>query len=328
MMDLLPEHITIAVTVFNRRKYLKQAIASALNQTVPVRVIVVEDCGPDAELQHFVESEFGGRIEYFRNPCRRGLFDNWNACLEYCRTPWLSILHDDDYLGSRFVEAVLALNREAPDCGLYFGQTQMVDEASQPISAGMRVPMKTPWRRVGLIDSIDNTPFPYAGQLFRVDYGRAVGGFRATSQFAGDWEMWCRLMGRYGAAQTSVTVAFCRTHGGLERGTSKITLNGRLRPLVFIQQKRVLHQIRQSGAEARFDRSTFLQKAPMSASYLVRQGAGLTPRMLRYNVGLLLRSKPPSWGYGLFQFAARLSGIGFVRLASRLYRALSKDAGL
>ncbi len=45
--------ITIAVTVFNRRKYVKQAIASALGQTRPVRVIVVEDCGPDPGLEHY-----------------------------------------------------------------------------------------------------------------------------------------------------------------------------------------------------------------------------------------------------------------------------------
>jgi len=35
-MNLTAAQITIAVTVFNRRKYLKQAISSALDQTVPV----------------------------------------------------------------------------------------------------------------------------------------------------------------------------------------------------------------------------------------------------------------------------------------------------
>src|SRR5690242_712154 len=50
-MELKPEQITIAVTVYNRRDYLPDAIQSALNQTVPVRVIVVEDCGPDPGLR-------------------------------------------------------------------------------------------------------------------------------------------------------------------------------------------------------------------------------------------------------------------------------------
>jgi glycosyltransferase involved in cell wall biosynthesis len=63
-------------------------------QTVPVRVIVVEDCGPDATLQEFVKDQFGSRIEYVRNPKRRGLFDNWSSCVEQCRTEWL--LHHEN----------------------------------------------------------------------------------------------------------------------------------------------------------------------------------------------------------------------------------------
>ena len=319
-MILSADQITIAITVFNRRQYLKQAISSALNQTMPVRVIVVEDCGPHPELRQFVRQEFGDRVEYFRNPRRRGLFDNWNAAMEYCRTPWLSILHDDDYLAPCFAEAMVALGHTAPGCGLYFGQTQMVNHQNEPIQEGMRPPMQTSWRRVTLVDTIDNTPFPFAGQLLRPDQARAVGGFNAASQFAGDWEMWCRLITRFGSAQTSATVAYCRTHGGLERGTSKIILNGRLRPLVFIQQKRVLHLMRQEGQAARFDRAEYLRRAPMSAAYLVRHGLGLSPRILSYNVGLLLRSPSPSVQHRLFQTGTRWFGVGFVKLVARLGR--------
>jgi len=321
-MSLSADQITIAITVFNRRRYLKQAISSALNQTMPVRVIVVEDCGPDLELQPFVRQEFGDRIEYFRNPRRRGLFDNWNAAMEYCRTPWLSILHDDDFLAPGFVEALVALSREAPDCGLYFGQTQMVNHDNEPIQEGMRPPLQTPWRRVTLADTLDLTPFAFPGQLFRPDHARALGGFNAASQFAGDWEMWSRLISRYGSAQTSAIVAYNRTHGGLERGTSKIMLNGRLRPLVIVQQKRVLHLLRQNGQAIHFDRQYFLRRMPMSANYLIRYGLGLSPRILRYNVGLLLRSPSPSLQHRLFQTGTRWFGVGFVKLAARVGRLL------
>src|SRR5262245_33027517 len=66
-MNLTPDDITIAITVFDRRQFLKQAIASALEQKFPVRVMVVEDCGPDPGLQTFVKQEFGDRVEYIRN---------------------------------------------------------------------------------------------------------------------------------------------------------------------------------------------------------------------------------------------------------------------
>ena len=121
--ELRPRDITIAVTVYSRREYVLGAIRSALEQSVPVKVIVVEDCGPDATLRDFVLREFGSRIEYFRNARNRGLFDNWNACLEYCRTPWVSILHDDDVLHPVFVETMLALAKAAPGRSVYFGRT-------------------------------------------------------------------------------------------------------------------------------------------------------------------------------------------------------------
>src|ERR1039458_7896479 len=123
-----PKQITIAITVYDRRQYLRQAIASALDQNMPVRVMVVEDCGPDATLEAWVKAEFGSRLEYFRNPTRRGLFGNWNACLELCRTEWLSILHDDDFLAPNFVAEMVKLANVAPGLDLYYGITHFVNE--------------------------------------------------------------------------------------------------------------------------------------------------------------------------------------------------------
>ena len=121
-MELRAEDITIAVTVYSRREFVCDAIRSALDQTVPVKVIVVEDCSPDAMIRERIIKEFGDRVNYFRNPVNRGLFDNWNACMEYSRTAWLSILHDDDTLRPRFIETILQLSREAPNRGLYYGR--------------------------------------------------------------------------------------------------------------------------------------------------------------------------------------------------------------
>ncbi len=151
-MNLSGDEITIAVTVYDRREFVEQAVASALNQTVPVRVMVVEDCGPDAGLREFVLGKFGSRIQYHRNTRRRGLFDNWNACLEYCRTPWLSILHDDDYLAPNFVAALLEQAKRDPGCGLYFGDTTVVDVIGVPLPEWDHPPPARPGRHVQLED--------------------------------------------------------------------------------------------------------------------------------------------------------------------------------
>ncbi len=319
-MSLEPDQITIAVTVYSRRQYVSQAVASALEQTVPVKVIVVEDCGPDATLQPFVEQQFGSRIGYLRNPRRRGLFGNWNACIEYCRTPWLSILHDDDYLTPVFVEAMLELYRQVPELGLYFGHTRVIDQSGQPLPALTCPPVPEPWKRIGLKDAVLLTPFPFPGQLFRVDQARAVGGFRETSQYCGDWEMWCKLMDRYGAVESPRTVAVQRQHRGWDRGTNRITRTGRQYPLSYVQHKRVLALLRQRDERLPFDRRLYQRVYPVPTRYLLRYGATLHRRMLIYHVRLLLLSTPPHRLYALFQLATRLLGWRFVRLASYLWR--------
>ena len=299
-----------------------RAVASALNQTRPVRVLVVEDCGPDPGLEAFVRGEFGDRISYIRNPRRRGLFDNWNACLELCPTEWLSILHDDDVLDPCFVESMIELNGLAPDCGLLCGHTRLFDTEGRLLQVCPPLP-GAPWRRLELKDVSWMTPFPFAGHLFRVADARAVGGFRASSQFCGDWEMWVRLLGYCGAAQIHRLVGGTLTHSGHDRGCNRIEREGKVELLTFVQRKRVLALRRQRGEDVWFDRRKDLAVCPIPIRRLIYHGPSMRPMIFRYSVGLLLLSRPPHPAYALFRELARLFGPGFVRWAGAVGRKLA-----
>ena len=69
MARLSPKDTTIAITVYDRRVYIGEAIRSALAQRCQERpqVIVVEDCGPDAGLRDpalcVIPSEYSSRFE-------------------------------------------------------------------------------------------------------------------------------------------------------------------------------------------------------------------------------------------------------------------------
>jgi glycosyltransferase involved in cell wall biosynthesis len=320
------KQITIAITVYNRRQYIKQAIASALDQTASVRVMVVEDCGPDPTLEDFVKAEFGPRVEYFRNPKRRGLFGNWNACLELCQTEWISILHDDDYLAPRFAEAMLELEKAAPGRALYFGITLGVDEHGAPRPELAAASFSGKWVERGLKDVLYG-PYWFPGHLFRVLTGKRLGMFRETSHFCGDWEMWAKLMADGGGAQINEVLAFMRHHGGLEKGTNKIIREGRQYPLTYVQHKRVLALL-PASSRLKFDRTHLVKRCPVPTRDLVHFGSSFRPRLLRYHAKLLLIPAPPHWRYGVFQWMTRLFGAGFIRTVSWLWNrwsALKKD---
>lgn len=318
---MTPGEITIAVTVFDRRDFIEQALASALAQSLPVRVMVVEDYSPDAGLQSFVVSKFGSRITYHRNSRRRGLFDNWNACLEQCPTPWLCLLHDDDFLAPDFVEAMVELAGEIPGKGLYYGRCSFVDSSGR-IAVTPPAPAGPRWRAADVVSAALFNPVTFPGELFRADYARALGGFRPTSLFTGDWDMWFKLALHHGAAGTSRVVGNSRSHQAEGRGTVRVERNGKYQALIAMQAKKNTALLRQRGIAVRYDRKAALKSYPVPARYLLENAAGFSPRMLAYNVGQLLCSTPAHSVHRTFQTLARWLGPGFVKAASKLCNTL------
>jgi hypothetical protein len=231
------------------------------------------------------------------------------------------LLHDDDFLAPDFVEAMVELAAKIPGKGLYYGHYNFVDEAGR-IGHTPPAPAGPPWRSVDLVQAALRNPIRFPAELFRPDYTKALGGFRATSSFTGDWDMWIKLALHYGAGQTSRVVGNSRGHEAEGRGTTRVVRNGKFWGLTFMQAKKNAALLRRHGIAVSFDRAAELQFAPVSARSLLKNGAGFTRRILAYDVALLIQSKPPNGFYRLFQTLARCLGSGFVKTASGLCRAL------
>jgi hypothetical protein len=112
-----------------------------------------------------------------------------------------------------------------------------------------------------------------------------------------------------------------REHGSPEKGTNKVIKSGRKYPLACVQHKRVL-ALMPEGARLKFDRTRFVKPCPLPTRFLLRYGNSLSPRLLRYHVGLLRRSRAPHWRYAIFQQVARLGGPRFVKLASKIWNRM------
>jgi glycosyltransferase involved in cell wall biosynthesis len=318
LMALSASDITIAVTVYDRRQFLEQAISSALNQTISVRVIVVEDCGPDATLRTFVQQKFGSRVEYFRNEKRLGLFGNFNRCIELCRTRYVCILHDDDFLTPTFVEAMIELFAAAPERGLYYGICNVVDSAGKPLAVYTEPP-RFVWQAMDVASAADENVVCFPGQLLNVKAAQKVGGFRTTSHFCADWELWIKLALHSGAASTKRVVGTLRDHSSPERGTSAVFRSGKVFALMNAQRKENLALVRRRGYSVKFDRAAIQTRSPLPFRFLLIHGKQFSPRLLRYNTNLFLISKAPNARYRCAQILVRLFRSSFVRVLSTLY---------
>ena len=93
------EQVTVIIPCYNAEAFIKVAIDSALNQTVPVKVVVVDDCSTDgsfALLQSIAETE--PRLTAVRQPKNGGPSAARNTALRLVTTPWVANLDADDYM--------------------------------------------------------------------------------------------------------------------------------------------------------------------------------------------------------------------------------------
>ena len=325
-MLLRSEDISIGITVYRRLDYLEQALGSAMNQTVPVRVRLYDDGCDDRDRLQRILQPYGDRVQYQRNTGPHGLFHNMNRCIWESPTPWVSVLHDDDLLATDFVERILTVAHEVGDCALFCGGSIYIDTEGRPYHR-MGPPPDTRWRRLTAVDFAHRTWFPFPGHLLRVQTAQAAGGFPIKSLYTGDWELWFQLALAGGAVQLGADLGYHRVHHGADRGTTAAAKTGRKTALCAMQAKRNFSRLQRRGMNIVFDRRAWTKEhGPMYRDLLIY--AGKMPRwLLRYNRRMLLLANPPGRLSQIMQTISRLFGNPGIRLAS-LARALAERCGV
>lgn len=113
---------TIIIPTFNRSELLKKAVASALGQSVVCDVIVVDHGSSDAT--EAVVRALGDQVTYLRREVDHGPIFSWVDGVLNCKTPFVKLLFDDDYLAPDFVESCENLMND--DVGFVVTQAEVV----------------------------------------------------------------------------------------------------------------------------------------------------------------------------------------------------------
>jgi len=106
---LVPD-VSVVIPLFNKRDYVAAAIDSALAQTHPCEVIVVDDGSTDGSLE--VVKSYDGRIKWTTGPNRGGCAAR-NAGVEMSRGAWIQFLDADDILLPDKIATQIAALRDA-----------------------------------------------------------------------------------------------------------------------------------------------------------------------------------------------------------------------
>jgi glycosyltransferase involved in cell wall biosynthesis len=121
--------VSIGIPAY-KTAFLEEAMASVMAQTFQDwELIVVDDCSP-GDVRGIVERFSDPRIRYYRNEQNLGAEDpsyNWDRCLSSARGEYFCLLCDDDLYHPTFLEEMLKLAEQFPDCHVFRARAEKID---------------------------------------------------------------------------------------------------------------------------------------------------------------------------------------------------------
>lgn len=182
--------VSIVITNYNYAQYVGEAIQSALGQTIPCEVIVVDDGSTDNSRQRINEAQdHRGQIRVIEQP-NRGVAAARNAGVGAATGGFVICLDADDRLDPRYAEVL----RDAlvADRGLGIGYTGLglIHPDGEQI-AGNPWPPQFSWDGQTIPHIPPSNAIPCAA-MFRKKMWERAGGYRQEFAPAEDTEFWVR----------------------------------------------------------------------------------------------------------------------------------------
>jgi len=186
----MENQITIGLPVYKRTDYIRKALDSAVNQTQPCNILLVDNNSPHHDFKTIVESYKSTRIKYVRTDETSPQDENFNNCFRHADTPWVTVLHDDDKLHCQYVENCMKIiERYGDQVGGIAYPSHVGEEEWEGISE--TVPMTKDIRIMNPeFFYFVNIPFP--GVLVKKDLALEIGGFNSDLHPIADFDFWYR----------------------------------------------------------------------------------------------------------------------------------------
>lgn len=221
--------LTVAIPTYNRDDYLRQAIASVLQEKeVDLELLIVDTASP-VNVKEIVESFNDPRIKYVYHPVNLGMIGAGNMCIELCRTEYLLLFADDDRLLKGGVKKLYDALAAYPDAGAAIGSVLLIDDAGKVVgdklaitSVDQCVDGKVFYEKY-LTGKVAVQP---CSVLLRKSVLDKAGQYDNQIQYCPDMDLWLRVALNGKVALIADTVGEYRMHGGT--ATTKYRANAEI----------------------------------------------------------------------------------------------------
>ena len=202
------DQITIALPVYKRTDFIRQALDSAVNQTKPCSILLIDNNSPHDEFKTIIDSYKNANIKYIKTDKTVPQDENFNNCFRYAETPWVTVLHDDDMLHCQYVENCMKiLERYGETVGGIAYQSYVSEEEWEEIN---KIRELTGDIRIMNPEFFyfDHLVFP--GVLVKRDIALEIGGFNSDLHPIADFDLWYRYTTRMKMIYVNQVMSFYR----------------------------------------------------------------------------------------------------------------------
>lgn len=201
------DELTIAIPVFERTDFFKEALKSAINQSRPCQILVIDNNSSHDDFKEIINNYNLPHIKFVKNENNLGMLGNWNRCIELCLTKFVTILHDDDLLHPEFVETMEKIDGS---WDVIFSKS-IVDRDVKHSFYKDIFKYSSKCLTCININSFAFGNFNYApGTVFSVKSAKDIGGFGTNYGYIMDFHFWVQLTLRGQAYYLNVPLSFYR----------------------------------------------------------------------------------------------------------------------
>ena len=179
---------TIVIPTYNTpSKYLHAAVMSAMEQTVPVEVIVVDDGSKEFDE---IPGAADGLVKLVRHDRNKGIAEALNTGFREATTDWICWLSADDMIAPTKIERQLQAAYATGSKALFHGYATLVDDTRE-----WQMPKPPPWFDMQSCQEALTKGCHINGSTTMIHRSvfHKVGLYDPAFRFSQDWEMWNRI---------------------------------------------------------------------------------------------------------------------------------------
>jgi glycosyltransferase involved in cell wall biosynthesis len=184
--------VSVVMAVYNAERYLREAIDSILNQTMPALELIIvcdpsTDCTPEILNEYMARDE---RVRVITNKSNVGLAGSLNAGIEAARAELIARQDADDLSHPTRLERQVEFLKSRPDAAVVGTSSHVVDEKGNTVGS-LIVQGTEPDKLREVLRR--GCPFTHGSVVMRRQPLHEVGMYRVGFQGSEDYDLWLRM---------------------------------------------------------------------------------------------------------------------------------------